>query len=682
MGAFTIMITNRGKALQAKAQTGVELHYTRFRVGDGQLGGRPISDLNGLINPILSLPITKLQTRAGGRAVVGTVMTNQDVTTGFYFREIGIFAQDPDIGEILYCYGNAGETADYIPAKGGANIIEEPIEISTIVGNASNVTATIDGSMVYATHDDIAEALEQAKKYADDNNNAKILPPKAFRATDEGDAYPKGVSMFYLDADGIQSGWPFNNGQVLTFVTGKNRVSQMVFETNIATQRIWTRRWSSSQKAWSEFLQIETTAGSAEKIATALREAKAYTDDKTSNIDAPVKSVNGKTGDVALTADDVGAVAKNGDAVIAGMLSMSKNDGPHLQFVGATSAFGEWYVNNERKGWVGVGNGNEPSTVRLTSEVGPLVMQSVKDEVHIHGTKGVFLEGRRVVAELDLVKQSVVDGKGKVAGAINDMGGGPVSANNTFDELAAAIRSIQGASGVAGYTTGFLSWFSQGGVNDKISGRFWFNKDGNAVGLIAPADKFQTYNVELIEVSVAGTIVSRSKLDNVYNASVFTGGGRGIVTPDIVVYMCQPSGRWDNYRLRIRKHDGTLLVDHEIINDASNSVINGYVRILDATVINGQCRFSAMIDRGEARFSLGIIDLNLNRLFVGNGIGDFDSFRSGGRGCFLDRNTAIAYVGGGHQMIRWNGTAFTEVYGGWLTTYTHDNILSAFAYRD
>ncbi|MCY7485823.1 tail fiber protein [Paenibacillus alvei] len=180
MGAFTFMITNKGKALQAKAQTGAELRYTRFRVGDGQLGGRPISDLTGLINPVLTLPVLKLQTRPGGRAVVGTVLSNQNVTTGFYLREIGIFAQDPDVGEILYCYGNAGETADYIPAKGGSNIIEEPIDISTIVGNASNVTAGIDESLVWASHDDVEKSLADSKEYTDqkvkDIDLSKITP--------------------------------------------------------------------------------------------------------------------------------------------------------------------------------------------------------------------------------------------------------------------------------------------------------------------------------------------------------------------------------------------------------------------------------------------------------------------------------------------------------------------------
>ncbi|WII40330.1 phage tail protein [Paenibacillus thiaminolyticus] len=447
------MITNRGKALQAKAQTGVELHYTRFRVGDGQLGGRPISDLNGLINPVLSLPITKLQARAGGRAVVGTVITNQDVTAGFYFREIGIFAQDPDVGEILYCYGNAGETADYIPAKGGANIIEEPIEISTIVGNASNVTATIDGSMVYATHDDVAEALQEARKYTDDNNNAKILAPKAFKAEDAGNLYPKGMSIFWLEG-GKDDGWPANNGQVVTWFLAGNRLNQIFFETDVRSQRLWTRRWSSTSNIWSEFRELETTNGSAEKVAQALSEAKAYTDDKTSNIDAPVKAVNGKTGDVVLTADDVGAVPKTGNPTISGNLSVTQRvEAAFLQAEsngglagiiaanGTTSAPKDVYVefktrgvSGPRSGYIGLPNPAAPDDIVLHSDNGGISLHAPN--------KKVLINGIDVVGELNLVKQSVVEGKGVIAEVINGKGGGPVSANNTFPELAAAIANI------------------------------------------------------------------------------------------------------------------------------------------------------------------------------------------------------------------------------------------------
>lgn len=152
MGAFGgLIFTNKGKLLQSKAQTGVNLHYTRIAMGDGQLGSTPILALNGLISEKKSLSISKLKVQSDGKATVGTTWSNNDLTEGFYFREIGVFAQDPDLGEILYCYANAGALAEYIPAGGGTDIIERNLDIVTIVGNATNVTATIDTSLVFAS---------------------------------------------------------------------------------------------------------------------------------------------------------------------------------------------------------------------------------------------------------------------------------------------------------------------------------------------------------------------------------------------------------------------------------------------------------------------------------------------------------------------------------------------------
>lgn len=154
MGAFGgLILTNKGRALQVKAQAGTQLNFNRIAVGDGSLGGQSITNLNALISEKKSLAISKLKTQSTDKAVVGTVLSNQDIVTGFYLRELGVFAQDPDEGEILFCYGNAGAGAEYIPAGGGADIVEKAIDVVTIVGNASNVTATIDESLVFATVD-------------------------------------------------------------------------------------------------------------------------------------------------------------------------------------------------------------------------------------------------------------------------------------------------------------------------------------------------------------------------------------------------------------------------------------------------------------------------------------------------------------------------------------------------
>ncbi|WP_228468954.1 tail fiber protein [Paenibacillus sp. JNUCC32] len=162
MGAFGGLIqTNKGRNLQAKAETGTQLKFTRMGIGDGQLSGQSIPSMNRLISEKKSLPITRLKTQLPAQAIVGAVLSNQDVTTGFHFREMGIFAEDPDEGEILYAYGNSGSgAAEYIPAGGTADIIEKTIDMIVTFGQAQNVSAVINSSLVYVTHEELAEALE------------------------------------------------------------------------------------------------------------------------------------------------------------------------------------------------------------------------------------------------------------------------------------------------------------------------------------------------------------------------------------------------------------------------------------------------------------------------------------------------------------------------------------------
>lgn len=154
-----LILTNRGRNLQSKAQAGTTIQYTRIALGDGSLGSTSILNLNTLISQKKSLSITKLRVLSGGRAVVGAVLSNQEMTEGFYFRELGVFATDPDLGEILYCYGNAGALAEYIPPGGGSDVIEKNIDVQTLVGNAQNVTAIIDGSLVYVTQEQLDEVI-------------------------------------------------------------------------------------------------------------------------------------------------------------------------------------------------------------------------------------------------------------------------------------------------------------------------------------------------------------------------------------------------------------------------------------------------------------------------------------------------------------------------------------------
>lgn len=156
MGQFNkLIITDQGRDLQAKAQIGVVLEFTRVAVGDGQLPqGTTLEELTSLVNEKQSLPITSIQV-SGGTSRIRTVISNEGLELGFYIREIGLFATDPDIGEILYCVANAGALADYLPASGGYEIVDSTLDLVTIVGNAENVTAVIDESLTFATIADL-----------------------------------------------------------------------------------------------------------------------------------------------------------------------------------------------------------------------------------------------------------------------------------------------------------------------------------------------------------------------------------------------------------------------------------------------------------------------------------------------------------------------------------------------
>jgi hypothetical protein len=137
-----MVLTNKGYDLRIKAQSGSPIRFTRIAVGDGIVGSNPIVKMNQLISEIKSLPISKFKIPSGGRAVVETGFADDRMKTGFYLRELGVFADDLNGRELLYCYGNCRATAQYVEANAG---LFKTIQITVLVGNATNVSAVFGG---------------------------------------------------------------------------------------------------------------------------------------------------------------------------------------------------------------------------------------------------------------------------------------------------------------------------------------------------------------------------------------------------------------------------------------------------------------------------------------------------------------------------------------------------------
>lgn len=149
-------ITTAGLIVLAKGVAGQKINYTKIVLGDGYLEeGQTPRTLTGVVSPKATVDITKLKINGDGTVAVGGIFTNGDETDGFYYRELGLYAEDPDpeVGEVLYCYGNCGDLAEWIPPTGGATIVEKTIDIVTAIGTATNVTAYIPAD-AYATKED------------------------------------------------------------------------------------------------------------------------------------------------------------------------------------------------------------------------------------------------------------------------------------------------------------------------------------------------------------------------------------------------------------------------------------------------------------------------------------------------------------------------------------------------
>lgn len=153
MSTFTKnSITVQGAVAIAALVAGGTLEFTRIQVGDGELpaNSTPMARTE-LVNPLFDVAINEVYSDSESQATVTGVFSNAQTQTGFFYRELGLFAKDPATGaEILYCYGNAGDDAEWISPAGSESVIEKEVHIVTLVGNATTVTATLK-SGIYPT---------------------------------------------------------------------------------------------------------------------------------------------------------------------------------------------------------------------------------------------------------------------------------------------------------------------------------------------------------------------------------------------------------------------------------------------------------------------------------------------------------------------------------------------------
>ena len=126
------------------------LIFTRIALGDGTLTeSESIESLTALKHPMAQNTVQAINSRGNGEIDVVATISNASVTSGFYARELGVFAKVGDTGtEKLFAYTNAGAQASYTPAD--TSLDEKLITVTFYIGNDVNVKINLN-SQLYIT---------------------------------------------------------------------------------------------------------------------------------------------------------------------------------------------------------------------------------------------------------------------------------------------------------------------------------------------------------------------------------------------------------------------------------------------------------------------------------------------------------------------------------------------------
>lgn len=148
------IITKRGMQLLVKlmATKGV-LTFTRVAIGTGSIpNGYDPASMIELVQYKMDGVISKCSAEEDVARITMQV-SSVGIETGFIMTEMGVFASDPDIGEILYAYLDMKDDPQYIYAEGGETqkFVETTLEVA--IEHATKVSTYINPSSLITKED-------------------------------------------------------------------------------------------------------------------------------------------------------------------------------------------------------------------------------------------------------------------------------------------------------------------------------------------------------------------------------------------------------------------------------------------------------------------------------------------------------------------------------------------------
>ncbi len=219
-------LTNNGMSLMIRAMNGEGITFTKIVIGSGE-APEDYTMLTKLQNELVSMDIAELVSEEKYVILKGQ-MTNANLDSGFYWTELGVYAENPDGGEnILYAYAHyelsGDEAPTFIPAP-NSNLVEITHSVHVFIGELDNVSAILLANSEYAS----AAALDAHLKDTNNPHNVtkndvglglveNVLP------ADLKPAFSNAASAVTVDENGIISFSNIFNGERLGAILQKVR---------------------------------------------------------------------------------------------------------------------------------------------------------------------------------------------------------------------------------------------------------------------------------------------------------------------------------------------------------------------------------------------------------------------------------------------------------------------------
>lgn len=279
------VITTQGQQLLAKSAAGsAQVEYTSLRTSNYKYPDdtdyQALTTMEGIQQQIEVGAVTR---PSPTQVQINGFFTNESLTSGYYVENFGLYANDPDLGEILFSITPA-ITADYFPPS--SNVASLVVNLLLVVSADAQITITVNPAGTVSQQEFQALANEVAGKakknhadpstdygaaskvnyghviYASENDNADNLMVLPFQQVSESetinlDTY-KSIGQYNFinivsDAVNFPDGmWTGEENspylEVRGFGTNTLNVHQTLYKKS--TNEIWTRS-STGTTTWN-----------------------------------------------------------------------------------------------------------------------------------------------------------------------------------------------------------------------------------------------------------------------------------------------------------------------------------------------------------------------------------------------------------------------------------------------